>query len=62
MEIAQPALLYLVPTTVISVLILSLYRKEFRQFWIGPETNLNVKPADEPLHETDSSSASSYKN
>lgn len=62
MEIAQPALLYLVPTTVISVLILSLYRKEFRQFWIGPETNLNVKPADEPLHETDSSSASGYKN
>ncbi|XP_017491502.1 PREDICTED: signal peptide peptidase-like 2B [Rhagoletis zephyria] len=37
MQIAQPALLYLVPTTTISVLLVALIRKEVRPFWMGPE-------------------------
>lgn len=37
MQIAQPALLYLVPTTTISVLLVALIRKEMRPFWMGPE-------------------------
>ncbi len=35
MKTAQPALLYLVPTTLLSVVILSLIRREFRHFFTG---------------------------
>ena len=34
---AQPALLYLVPCTLIPVFVISLVRNEVRQFWNGPE-------------------------
>ena len=35
MKTAQPALLYLVPTTLISVIILALSRREFYLFFTG---------------------------
>lgn len=35
MSRAQPALLYLVPSTLLSVALLSLCRKEFKHFWNG---------------------------
>lgn len=33
---AQPALLYLVPCTLIPPILISLYRKEFKELWRGP--------------------------
>merc|ERR1711972_1035563 len=38
MEVAQPALLYLVPCTLIPPLLISICRKEFKALWTG---NLN---------------------
>ena len=35
METAQPALLYLVPTTLGSIVIVTLLRKEFKLFFTG---------------------------
>lgn len=35
MEIGQPALLYLVPFTLITVFSISIYRREFRLIWKG---------------------------
>lgn len=62
MEIAQPALLYLVPTTITAVLIVSLWRQELRQFWIGPEKSA-IYPDDGSSAEVDSSIVeSSLKN
>lgn len=59
MEIAQPALLYLVPTTITSVLIVSLLRKELPQFWVGPEESAqSEKSLEESSAEADSSSSS----
>ena len=60
MQIAQPALLYLVPTTVISVLIVSLWRKELRQFWIGPEKSINNSMEELSTTEIESSKDSAY--
>jgi hypothetical protein len=40
---AQPALLYLVPFTLIPPLIIATFRKEFKQLWNGPETHFSLK-------------------
>lgn len=45
MNYAQPALLYLVPMTLLPCIIISLMRQEFRQFWLGPEKDLNAQGA-----------------
>lgn len=37
MKQAQPALLYLVPFTLIPPIVIALIRKEFKQLWLGPE-------------------------
>ena len=37
MKVAQPALLYLVPTTLVSVVILSLVKREFYLFFTGKQ-------------------------
>ena len=42
---AQPALLYLVPCTLIPPVVISLYRKEFKQLWKGPGDGTVVPPS-----------------
>lgn len=41
MQASQPALLYLVPCTIIPPILISLYRKEFHMLWIGVEQLLS---------------------
>jgi len=62
MEIAQPALLYLVPTTVISVLLVSLWRKELPQFWEGPEESYKTPSEESSSVKVDSSTSPVVKN
>jgi hypothetical protein len=40
---AQPALLYLVPFTLIPPLIIATLRKELKQLWNGPEAHFSLK-------------------
>ena len=42
MQTAQPALLYLVPTTLGSVLVVSLFKKEFFLFFTGKERKVRL--------------------
>jgi len=45
-NIAQPALLYLVPSTVLPVIALALKRKNFKEIWNGPQDNATTKYQD----------------
>jgi hypothetical protein len=56
----QPALLYLVPATIIPVSLLAAYRREWSAFWNGPETAATV--ASEPIAQFKSSSVSDTGN
>ncbi|KAF7488522.1 Signal peptide peptidase-like 2A [Sarcoptes scabiei] len=40
---AQPALLYLVPCTLLPLLIMAFIRKEFRTFWHSPEKQMKLE-------------------
>ena len=42
MKVAQPALLYLVPATLGSVIVVSLLRREFRLFFTGKSPDAKV--------------------
>ncbi|RWS24325.1 signal peptide peptidase-like 2B [Leptotrombidium deliense] len=53
--VAQPALLYLVPFTIIPVVLIALLRKELRKFWFGPGDG--SRP-DESVEKVDGSSFS----
>ncbi|KAL1419744.1 hypothetical protein MTO96_004666 [Rhipicephalus appendiculatus] len=51
MRMAQPALLYLVPATLIPVILIAWYRGELREIWYGrfkPETPLPSEEESEP--------------
>ncbi|XP_074601070.1 uncharacterized protein LOC141855075 [Brevipalpus obovatus] len=41
MQASQPALLYLVPCTIIPPILISLYRKEFHMLWVGTDQLLS---------------------
>lgn len=45
--IAQPALLYLVPSVVLPVVVIGLVRGELRQFYAGPEVTLTTTLCEE---------------
>jgi hypothetical protein len=45
-NIAQPALLYLVPSTLLPIITLALKRHQFKYIWNGPQENATTKYQD----------------
>ncbi|XP_062998863.1 signal peptide peptidase-like 2A isoform X2 [Elgaria multicarinata webbii] len=56
MKMAQPALLYLVPCTLISCTLVALYRKEMKKFWNGNNYQV-MDPMDFPANEENAARA-----
>lgn len=48
----QPALLYLVPFTLIPSIIIAILRKELRQLWNGPENHIQKSADPQPINTT----------